>query len=248
MSRQPLRAVRATSRKMIQTVMMPKRVLVVADASREIVVAATQLRDAGCAVELAHSAPDILSRLNAWEPELVLVGNASESDWTPMELALRMRTMATGFQAPTILVFSTDATQNGVSSPESSHYSCRAIVRALTHLIQHWKHWQSSHPIVSESVVCRDLRLDRDRHRVWLNEQPIHLTPTEFNLLWALASRPGYVLTRHDLSRACKGADHSVQTRTIDAHVKSIRRKLNDRAGWIETVHGIGYRFQDSDR
>lgn len=245
----PTGAVAATSRKMIQTVMMPKRILVVADATRDVVLAANSLRDLGCAVELLQGEQEVFSRLMTWEPELVLVGSVTHADWKPMEFALRTRSLTSGAQSPTVFVFSVDS----IPGPEGTAgdlvlTSNRALVHALSQLFSHWKHWQTHHPAVSESIACRDLRLDRDRHRVWLSEQPIHLTPTEFNLLWALASRPGYVLTRNDLSRACKGADHAVQTRTIDAHVKSIRRKLNDRAGWIETVHGIGYRFQENER
>lgn len=75
----------------------------------------------------------------------------------------------------------------------------------------------------------------------------LRLTPTEFKLLWKLASRPGYVLSRNELTKLCKGADGAtaVQSRTIDAHIKSILRKLSERSRLIETVHGVGYRFQE---
>jgi DNA-binding response OmpR family regulator len=75
----------------------------------------------------------------------------------------------------------------------------------------------------------------------------LSLTPTEFRLLWELVRRPGYVLSRSELTRTCKGSENAVQARTIDAHIKSIRRKLRDRAHLIETVHGVGYRFQEME-
>lgn len=233
---------------MIQTVTMPKRILVFADATRETACAVTQLKEAGCVVELTDSGAEVLRRLVTWEPDLILVGNVTQSDCSPIELAFRIRSAVSTFPSPTVFVCSGDSDPIDASAPPSTHTSSAAIRQTLSYLAHQWKHWQASHSAISESIACRDLRLDRDRHRVWLSEQPIHLTPTEFNLLWALVSRPGYVLTRHDLSRACKGSDYSFQTRTIDAHVKSIRRKLNDRAGWIETVHGIGYRFQEGER
>jgi two-component system phosphate regulon response regulator PhoB len=73
----------------------------------------------------------------------------------------------------------------------------------------------------------------------------LHFTPTEFRLLWELARQPGYVLSRTELTKLCKGSETAVQARTIDAHIKSIRRKLNDHADLIETVHGVGYRLQE---
>jgi DNA-binding response OmpR family regulator len=75
----------------------------------------------------------------------------------------------------------------------------------------------------------------------------LHLTPTEFKLLWELARRPGEVLTRADLTTLCRGANSAVQARTVDAHIKSIRSKLQEHAQRIETVYGVGYRFQELD-
>lgn len=98
-----------------------------------------------------------------------------------------------------------------------------------------------------DSIEHQGLKLDRVRHRVWTDGQPLHLTPTEFKLLWELASRPGYVLSRAALSQECRSTGSAVQTRTVDAHIKSIRRKLNHYAKLIETVHGVGYRFRETD-
>jgi DNA-binding response OmpR family regulator len=79
-------------------------------------------------------------------------------------------------------------------------------------------------------------------------DQPIDLTPTEFQLLAALARHPGRVLTRAQLLDAARGTDAEAYDRAIDSHVKNIRRKLEPdphAPRYLETVYGIGYRLVD---
>jgi two-component system phosphate regulon response regulator PhoB len=87
--------------------------------------------------------------------------------------------------------------------------------------------------------------IDSVRHKVLVKGQEIEMTATEFKLLEAMAKRPGAVLSRSQLLDAV-GADESmVYDRTIDAHVKSLRRKLGRAKDYIETVRGVGYRFRE---
>jgi DNA-binding response OmpR family regulator len=84
------------------------------------------------------------------------------------------------------------------------------------------------------------------RRRVTLDGRPIELTESEFNLLVALARFPGRVYTRYELINKVQGYDFEGYERTIDAHVKNLRRKLGDdprEPRLIETVYGRGYRF-----
>ena len=71
------------------------------------------------------------------------------------------------------------------------------------------------------------------------------LTPTEFRLLETLIRQPGRAFSRHELMDAAIGEDAIVLERTIDVHVKSLRRKMGDAADFIETIRGVGYRFQE---
>lgn len=101
-------------------------------------------------------------------------------------------------------------------------------------------------PSTPDLISMHGLELDRLRHRAAVAEREVLLTLTEFRLLWALAGRPGRAFTRQELMEACMGDDAASQDRTIDVHVKSIRQKLGDRAGLVETVRGIGYRFPET--
>jgi len=90
------------------------------------------------------------------------------------------------------------------------------------------------------------LEIDRRRHSVTLAGTPLHLTPSEFRVLWHLVRRRGYVLSRKQLLRACLADQTNANERTVDVHIKGIRRKLAGRAELIETVRGIGYRMKDT--
>ncbi len=101
---------------------------------------------------------------------------------------------------------------------------------------------------VSAPRVLRaaDLEIDLDGHTVLLAEQMIEVTPTEFSLLATLASQPGRAFSRLQLLEASQGAAYEGYERTIDAHIKNLRAKLEPdpkNPRYIETVFGVGYRF-----
>lgn len=79
--------------------------------------------------------------------------------------------------------------------------------------------------------------------RVTLGGEELHLTPREFDILSMLMHDPGAVVSRDDLLRRLWGTTWAVQTKAIDVHVSSLRRKLGDPA-WVQTVRGVGFRLQ----
>jgi len=90
-----------------------------------------------------------------------------------------------------------------------------------------------------------DITVDSCRHKVTVSGEEISLTLTEFKLLEFLAQRPGVVLSRDQILDAVSGDESVVCDRTVDAHVKSLRRKLGKAKGYIETIRGAGYRFKE---
>ena len=88
--------------------------------------------------------------------------------------------------------------------------------------------------------------IDLDRHQVYVDGDPVRLTPTEFSLLRALAEHPGHALTRLELIETGLGYGYEGLERTMDSHIKNLRRKLADAGAasdLIETVFGVGYRL-----
>lgn len=101
---------------------------------------------------------------------------------------------------------------------------------------------------IEQIVEVDELALDLDRYSVTWREQPVRLTVTEFLMLLAMARRPGHVKTREQLMREGYPYDVYVSERTIDSHIKRIRRKFADVDAdfdGIETVHGLGYRYKE---
>jgi len=90
------------------------------------------------------------------------------------------------------------------------------------------------------------LRLDRERHRVWVNDEEIAPTALEFKLLNTFLDRKGRVQRREVLLSDVWGVDVNVTTRTVDTHVKRLREKLGAAGDYIETVRGVGYRFREN--
>lgn len=89
------------------------------------------------------------------------------------------------------------------------------------------------------------VKIDRVRHRAFVENEELELTPTEFRLLECLLRQPGRAFTRSQLMDAAIGEGAIVLERTIDVHIKTLRKKLGA-ADLIETVRGLGYRFRET--
>jgi two-component system, OmpR family, alkaline phosphatase synthesis response regulator PhoP len=93
-----------------------------------------------------------------------------------------------------------------------------------------------------------DLMIDLDRRRVALGNRPVELTATEFDLLAVLAREPGRPFTRSQLVERVYDVSYAGYDRTVDAHIKNLRRKIEPDAHgprYILTIYGVGYRFAD---
>ncbi len=98
----------------------------------------------------------------------------------------------------------------------------------------------------AKTLRTRDITLDRDSREVLVANNPIDLTPSEFDLLAALISKPGRVFSRLDLLDVIQGVRYEGYERTIDTHVKNLRSKIEKdprKPRYIETVYGVGYRL-----
>jgi len=98
-------------------------------------------------------------------------------------------------------------------------------------------------PVLSRQhrVEVGDLAVDLERRLVWIDGEPIHLTPAEYGILAALLRRPGTAVTRRWLAANVLDPDREGSERTLDAHMSRLRRKLGK--GMVETVWGVGYRL-----
>ncbi len=96
-------------------------------------------------------------------------------------------------------------------------------------------------------VRAGEIEIHPGRHEVKVAGAAVDMTFSELRILHALASRPGWVLTRDQIVDAVRGADYAVTDRAVDFQIVGIRRKLGEHADCIETVRGVGYRFREED-
>ncbi len=97
----------------------------------------------------------------------------------------------------------------------------------------------------SPILEIHDLVIHPGRRSVTANGIPAQLTFTEFQVLYFLARRPGWVFTRSQIVDAVRGDDYPVTDRSVDVQIVGLRKKLGDRGDYIETVRGVGYRFKE---
>jgi two-component system alkaline phosphatase synthesis response regulator PhoP len=121
-------------------------------------------------------------------------------------------------------------------------FSPKVVVARVRALLRRASAGRTPEPMIRVA----DLEIDVNAHTVRRGDQEIDLTPTEFNLLVAMASQPGRVFSRYQLLEAVQGVAYEGYERTIDAHIKNLRAKLEKEPKhpqYIETVFGVGYRF-----
>ena len=105
---------------------------------------------------------------------------------------------------------------------------------------------RAAQPPVPENLLKSGiLKLNEETHQIWVNDKEVGFTPVEFGMLKVLMSRPERVFTREELLNKVQGYDFVGYDRTIDTHVKNLRRKLakNGVEECIHSVYGVGYRY-----
>ena len=127
-------------------------------------------------------------------------------------------------------------------------FSQRLLIERIRTLLRREVSRSSTEKGAEAAVTRGELTLDGNRHLCTWKAQPVELTVTEFLLLKALAQRPGHVKSRDQLMDAAYGENIYVDDRTIDSHIKRLRKKfkvLDNEFNQIETLYGVGYRYRD---
>ena len=128
-------------------------------------------------------------------------------------------------------------------------FSQRLLIERIRAILRRGEARQEGAADLSDKAIVRgDLVLDPDRHLCTWKGEPVNLTVTEFLLLQSLAQRPGHVKNRDQLIDAAYGENIYVDDRTIDSHIKRLRKKFREidtAFSDIETLYGVGYRYKD---
>ncbi len=228
---------------------MPKKqVLIVEDEASLVEVLSYNLKNAGYDVVSAPDGREGLDKARLHLPDLILldlmlpvidglqVCRELRADARTRDIPVLMLT-AKGEELDEVVGF-----QMGADDYVPKPFRMSALLQRIKALLRRGHVTQMAE---RDTIAIGQLRMDRIRHQATLDEQELKLTLTEFRLLWALARQPGRAFTRNELMDASLGEDATVLDRTIDVHIKSVRQKLGEHAGIVETVRGVGYRFAE---
>ncbi|MEZ4583197.1 MAG: response regulator transcription factor [Caldilineaceae bacterium] len=125
-------------------------------------------------------------------------------------------------------------------------FNPREVVARVKAILRRTMHAPDEEP-AAQALEAGAVRLDPAAHRVTLAGEEVVLTPSEFDILHLLMAHPGQAFSRAQIIEQGLGYDYAGLERTVDSHVKNLRRKLqsgDDQAELIETVFGVGYRVK----
>ena len=220
-----------------------RTILVVEDESAIAAAVAARLRSEGFRAEVAASGPEGVQMARALAPDLVVL------DWMlpgfdGIEACRRMQQER---PVPVLFLTARDAEADvlvglgiGADDYMTKPFSPRELVARVHAILRRADRAETASPA---RLALGDLLLDLEGRRLLRDGAEIALTPTEFDLLAALAARPGRAFTRDELLADVWGWRAGGSTRTVDSHVAALRRKVG--AGTVRTVKGHGYALGD---
>lgn len=172
-------------------------------------------------------------------------------DTSGIEILKEVRSHAIHQQVPILILTSNDdktdtvlALEMGADDYITKPFNGRELVARLNAHIR--RAYAATDTISAPDLVLGNLMINVEKREVTVNETPIYLTYNEFELLLILASNAGKVLSRDTLLNRIWGYDFPAETRTIDIHISSLRKKIaaaEENHRYIETIRGVGYRF-----
>ena len=223
------------------------RILVVEDEKDLQEVLAYNLRQAGHTAIVVGGGNDALAAVTEHRPDLLLL-DLMLPDVSGVEICRRLKGDPLTRELPIVMVTAKGdevdrvvGFELGADDYVVKPYSLRELLLRVDAVLRRTIPGPSGgeHGV----MVFAKLRVDRDAHRVWVDDEEVTLTALELRLLSTLLERRGRVQSRPALLDDVWGMNGEVTTRTVDTHVKRLREKLGSAGPYIETVRGVGYRF-----
>ena len=225
-------------------------ILIVEDEPAQVEILRYNLEKKGFLISVATTGEEALTIAEEEEPGLVIL------DWmlpdiSGIEICRRLKAQKHSKLTPVIMLTARGeeedrvrGLENGADDYMVKPYSPNEMIARVQAVLRRF------HPEIAADVLeYSDVRMDLARHRVIRNDQAIHLGPTEFRLLRVLMERPGRVFSREQLLDRAWGRDVYVESRTVDVHIRRLRKALNIKGlkDIIRTVRGAGYAIDEED-
>lgn len=229
---------------------MTAHILIVEDEEKIIQIIRAYLENEGYVVSSATDGEEALQQINSTPPDLIILDRMIPKISGDL-LCARIRQDG---EIP-ILMLSARSTEDdrvfglqiGADDYLVKPFSPRELVARVQALLRRSARNKSTEPALLR-FDNGHITIDPVRYEVRLGDKMIILTPTEFRLLLLLATHPGRVFPRERLIEEVMGSEFTGYDRTVDAHVKNLRQKIEAnprRPRYIQTVFGVGYRFAE---
>ena len=229
--------------------MVKEKILVIDDEEDILELVRFNLTKEDYQVLCASSGEKGLKLVSSEHPDLIIL-DLMLPGLGGLEVAGRLKEKALSRTIPIIMLTAKGEEADIVAGLEmgaddyvTKPFSPRVLVARVRAVLRR----ESKAEIGDEKEVIRvhDLVIHPGRHEVLVKGTPVPLTYTEFGILLFLARRPGWVFTRSQIVDAVRGDDYFVTDRSVDVQIVGLRKKLGVGAKYIETVRGVGYRFQE---
>lgn len=228
---------------------MGKRILVVDDDHEIVRLLRAYLEQNGYQVIAAYDGERALQAIRHERPDLVVL-DLMLPDRDGWEVTRLVRSDPALAATPIVMLTARVEDQDKIVGLElgaddyvTKPFNPREVVARVRAVLRRAQGEQAPVRVIQAGAVTIDL----DAHEVLVDGQRVSLTPSEFGLLYALAEQPGHALTRSQLIEKGRGYDYEGLERTVDSHIKNLRRKLEEAgapAEMVETVFGVGYRLR----
>lgn len=222
-----------------------RRVLVVEDERTIAESVAARLRAEGFLVEIAGDGPTAVSMAQRLKPDIVVL-DVMLPGFDGLEVCRRIQADR---PVPVLMLTARDDETDllvglavGADDYLTKPFSLRELAARVHALLRRVERAAAVANHDTSTIRLGDLEINQAERRVRREGVEVHLTPTEFDLLVHLAGRPRAVLPRERLLAEVWGWSEAYGTRTVDSHIKALRRKLG--ADLIRTVHGVGYALE----
>lgn len=223
---------------------MTNRILIVEDEAPQAEMLAYNLEKQGFEVAVAPNGEDALALVRAGAFDAVVL-DWMLPDLSGIEVCRQLRSEPATRVLPILMLTARGEEEDRVRGIETGAddylvkpYSVRELIARIHALLR-----RANPGAVQDVISFADIEMDMVRHKVHRGGVAIHLGPKEFKLLKVMLERPGRVFSREQLLDRVWGSDVYVENRTVDVHIRRLRKALNDdgRADLLRTVRGEGY-------
>jgi len=228
---------------------MPKEKILVVDDEEDILeLIRHNLAREGYRIVCAATGESAITMSNTEKPDLIVL-DLMLPGIDGLQVARRLKDDVRTRHIPIIMLTAKGEEADMVTGLElgaddyiTKPFSPRVLIARIRAVIRrHDKKNEDDNSIIQ----INEITIHPGRRSVTVNHNPVELTYTEFQVLYYLAKRPGWVFTRSQIVDAVRGSDYPVTDRSVDVQIVGLRKKLGSCGDYIETIRGVGYRFKE---